>query len=237
MGVENSWKTHLIFLSVLVGLLLLYFTYYAVLRDASRSLMYNMQQNMYARANGAEPWQIGFAEVLEKTTNTEIYFLACFMMFPLLSRPRFFYYLLGFVSCDVVKNIIKLGYHMPRPLWMWPEMNCTGSELTLASPSGHTARASFLTTFIVLDLFFASTYARVNNPLTNSRSWQTHKKTVIAIILAGLFYFFGLAYFVFLIGQHTLDQLFLGTQYGLWLACYLHIAWRDIIQDHISFIV
>jgi hypothetical protein len=171
MAAEFSWKTHLIFLSVLVGLLLFYFTYYAVLRDASRSLMNSMQQDMYARANGAEPWQLTFADALEKTTNTEMYYLVCFMMFPFLSRPRFFYYLMGFVSCDVTKNIIKLGYHMPRPLWIWPELDCIGNEKTLSSPSGHTARASFLTTFIVLDLFFASTYARMNNPVTNSRSW------------------------------------------------------------------
>ena len=34
-----------------------------------------------------------------------------------------------------------------------------------------------------------------------------------------------------------MDQLFLGTQYGLWMAFYMHFGWRDIIHDHISIIV
>ena len=174
---------------------------------------------------------------MEKFTNTEQYYLLCFMLFPFISRPRFFYYLMGFVGCDVVKNIIKLGLHMPRPLWIWPEIDCAAAEKTLASPSGHTARASFLTTFLILDLFFASTYARLNNPVTNSRSWATHKKWVITMIVCGLIYFSTLSYFVFLLGQHSFDQLFLGTQYGLWMAFYLHFGWRDTVQDHISYVV
>ena len=60
---------------------------------------------------------------------------------------------------------------------------------------------------------------------------------MITIIAAGIIYFFGLSYFVFLIGQHSFDQLFLGAQYGLWMALYLHFAWRDTVQDHISYVV
>jgi hypothetical protein len=57
------------------------------------------------------------------------------------------------------------------------------------------------------------------------------------MIAAGTVYFFVLAYFVLILGQHSLDQLFLGTQYGLWMAAYLHFGWRDTIHDHVSYVV
>lgn len=237
MAAEFVWKTHIIFWCILAGMLVGYLTYYSYLRDLSRNLMYSMQQRMIAAAAPDRPWQISFSKGLDGTTNVEMYYMLCFVFFPFLSRPRFFYYLLGFLSCDVLKNIIKLGLHMPRPLWIWPELDCAAAEGTLAAPSGHTARASFVTTFLVLDLFFASTYAQSNNPIANSWTWATHKKVAIAMIVAGVAYFCMLVYFVFLLGQHSFDQLFIGTQYGLWIATYLHFGWRDIVTDHISYIM
>lgn len=68
-------------------------------------------------------------------------------------------------------------------------------------------------------------------------TFQNNKILGIVNLVAGTIYFLGLIYLVFMSGQHSLDQLFLGTQYGLWMSFYMHFGWRDIIHDHISYIV
>lgn len=79
-------------------------------------------------------------------------------------------------------------------------MQCYGAERTLAAPSGHTARASFVTAFLFLDLFFASTYSRVNHSQTNQMSLQTNRTLPVVILVGGLIYFSVLAFFVFMSG-------------------------------------
>ena len=117
MASEFVWLTHILFLILLLAICLLFFTYYETLRDASLAPMLSLQAD---KPMSNAPWQITFAENLEAWTNIEGYYLLIFMIYPFLCRQRFFYYLTGFVAVDVVKNIIKLGFHMPRPLWIWP---------------------------------------------------------------------------------------------------------------------
>jgi hypothetical protein len=117
MASEFVWSTHIFFWTLLLAICLLFFTYYEKLRDDSLGLMVALQLNKPA---SDAPWQITFAEGLENWTNIEGYYLLIFMAYPFLCRQRFFYYLAGFVGVDVVKNIIKLGFHMPRPIWIWP---------------------------------------------------------------------------------------------------------------------
>ena len=224
---------NIFFWVLLVASLGLFYTYHIPLRDKSLPFMLAWQK---AHPVETEPFELALADWLEGFTGTERYYQMCFMLFPFVSRPRFFYLLLGFVSCDVVKNIIKLGYHMPRPLWLWSDLQCYAAEKTFANPSGHTARASFITVFLLLDFFFASDYARETNPKTNKRSFRKDKLAACILLVAGLCYLFGLAYLVFVTGNHTMDQLLLGLQFGLWLSFYLHFCWRDLIYDHISFI-
>lgn len=164
--------------------------------------------------------------------------MLCFVIYPFVCRQRFFYYLFGFIYCDVLKNIIKLALHMPRPLWLWPDLQCYGAERTLAAPSGHTTRATFVTIFLILDLFCASGNSRLAYPSSNSRSLQgKHLYDAAIILVVGMSYFSVLVYFVFFMGAHSLDQLFLGTQFGIWASLYLHYGWRDLIHDHISYIM
>lgn len=160
----------------------------------------------------------------------------CFMLWSFVSRSRFFYMLLGFVSCDVLKNIIKLGFRRPRPIWVFPDLNCIAAEKTLATPSGHTSRASFLTLFLLLEFFCASDYARTTNPETNKRSIKSNYIKSGLLMTFGIVYTGMLAYLVFIMGMHTLDQLALGLQFGVWMAFYLHYCWRDLIYDHISYL-
>jgi hypothetical protein len=68
-------------------------------------------------------------------------------------------------------------------------------------------------------------------------SLERNKILPVLLLVGGTIYFFLLAFLVFMTGQHSLDQLFLGTQYGLWMAFYMHFGWRDKIHDHISYIV
>jgi len=65
------------------------------------------------------------------------------------------------------------------------------------------------------------------------------KNYVVAAILVslGVIYFTVLWKNVFFMGQHTYDQLLLGTQYGLWMALYLHFGWRDHIHEHINYLM
>ena len=117
MGAEFFWSTHIFFWTLLLAMVALFFTYYETLRAASLPLMLALQSD---KPMSAEPWQISFAENLDGWTNIEGYYLLIFMAYPFLCRQRFFYYLAGFVACDVVKNIVKLAIHMPRPLWIFP---------------------------------------------------------------------------------------------------------------------
>lgn len=202
MAAKFILVTHIKFWITLAIICGSYYFYYEPLRAASHAPMVAMQVGNTVADN---PPKVQFGEKLETYTNTEQYFLACFMFYPFMCRQRFFYYLFGFIYCDVLKNIIKLGYHMPRPLWLWSDIQCYAAEKTLSSPSGHTTRATFLTAFIFLDLFFASNYSRQTNPNTNSRSLSRNKLLAGTILGLGITYFITLVYFVFFMGQHSFD--------------------------------
>lgn len=235
MHAKFNLSRNVFFLAILAVMCLLYHLYEIPLRNYSHTLMITWQQANMSDPN-VVPWQISLADWLEQFTGTENYYLMCFMLWAFVSRPRFLYLLLGFVCCDVFKNIIKLGFKGPRPLWIFPDLNCIAAEKTLATPSGHTSRASFLTLFLLLDFFCASDYARRTNPETNKLTMKTNHIRAGLLITFGVCYFSLLAYLVFILGMHTIDQLALGLQFGVWMALYLHFCWRDLLYDHVSYL-
>lgn len=68
-------------------------------------------------------------------------------------------------------------------------------------------------------------------------SLKENSFAAILLVTVGLVYGVVVVFLSYLLGQHTLDQFFLGLQYGIWMAFYLHYCWRDKIHDHVSYLM
>ena len=110
-----------------------------------------------------------------------------------------------------------------------------GCSHGFGSPSGHSTRSAFTCWVIILDLFFASSWARqkYSNKLTNM-SVSTNKLAFAVISsLCIAFWLMNLCNRIYL-GKHTLNQVILGSQLGIWCAFFSHFVLRDSILSHFT---
>jgi membrane-associated phospholipid phosphatase len=116
-----------------------------------------------------------------------------FFWFP--QRQRAIYYFCAFVTIQFITNVLKLGYHDPRPFWVSQEIiayNCSGQY---GNPSGHSAMS--MGTAFVLWLDFC----------------HTDHKPVFKIALLPVAIGFGLSimYSRLIVGVHSIDQVIFGA--------------------------
>jgi hypothetical protein len=105
---------------------------------------------------------------LEYFTDSIFYILLPFFIYPFVSRQRFFYFLTAICCMQFIKGLLKLTFRAPRPLWIWPDLQCYSKDASFATPSGHVIDASFFMAMAILDTFFPSNYARRRYPSCNA---------------------------------------------------------------------
>ena len=86
---------------------------------------------------------------------------------------------------------------------------------------------------VLLDVFFASSWSRKAYPHLNKISPKSHPVS-FAICLLWVFTFWPLVvYDRIVLGKHTLNQVLLGSQTGIWCAFFSHFVLRDFIFSHV----
>jgi membrane-associated phospholipid phosphatase len=69
-------------------------------------------------------------------------------------RPRCVYYFATMILILVFTNITKLGYHDPRPFWVWTDVQAFACSSQYGNPSGHSSMSMGMAVTMALD--FAS---------------------------------------------------------------------------------
>jgi len=126
--------------------------------------------------------QATFWKVISKIGKGDAYKIAGISLYPFLSRPRYYYYLFaGFMLFSLI-HIMKYIWHTPRPVWYYGDLNSYSCSTGFANPSGHSFSASTFTLFVVLDLYFPSTWWKLNYPDLHSKNPFRKNKFVIVLV-------------------------------------------------------
>ena len=177
---------------------------------------------------------IKFAKSFSAWTEDIHYVLLILFLAPFLSRERFWYYTVAIQVASFSKINLKMLQSEPRPVWVWSDLSSLGCASSFGSPSGHSTRSSNLAFLVILDLFFASEWSQKKYAGLNRMTAKTHKLIFTLVsLLAVTFWIMNLYDRVFL-GKHTLNQVVLGSQLGIWCAFFSHFVLRDSIFAHIT---
>lgn len=124
-----------------------------------------------------------------------IYFAGFLLVFNWYSRGRAFYYLLFLSTMLTLQNVMKIGYHEPRPYMTFDNMTTIGCSHEYGNPSGHSLFSAGFAIFTFLDFL-----------------GKNDKKSVGYIIgLIGAILFFTLMGFARVYqGVHSIDQVLFG---------------------------
>ena len=177
--------------------------------------------------------QLGFYELLSELTEDHIYIIASIILSPLLSRERFWYYILGMQFATITKSNIKMIKSEPRPAWVWSDVPAYGCATSFGSPSGHSTRAANIVFMVILDVFFASSWSRKAYPHLNKISIRSHPVIFSLLVLLVITFWPLIVYDRIVLGKHTLNQVLLGSQTGIWCAFFSHYVLRDFIFSHV----
>ena len=167
-------------------------------------------------------------------TDEGIYTISLLLMLPFLSRERFWYLFIAFHVAEFVKCILKLTYHEPRPTWIWTDILPVGCSASFGLPSGHSTESANFVLVLLLDQFRASKWSRLTYPDLNTKTISNAPLAFAAMLLLFFTYWPLVVYDRILLGKHTLNQVFLGSQIGFWCACFSHFCLRDSIFRHIT---
>ena len=105
-------------------------------------------------------WQIGhteddsmvrFFQFWGELNNDETYFLAILAVSSIISRERFWYYIIGFFFASFVKINLKMLYLEPRPNWVWSDIGSLGCSNDFGLPSGHVTICTFAVFLVLFD--------------------------------------------------------------------------------------
>ena len=213
-------------LSCLLGLSTLYKD---TLFEASHERIKSLQEG-----RDLDSSYVKFMETFSELTDDFDYMMVILALSPFLSRERFWYILIANQITNFVKINLKMTISEPRPTWAWSDLSSLGCSSSFGSPSGHSARSSNLAFIVILDLFFASEWSQRKYPHLNKMTPKTHKLVFVLVSFCAIgFWFLNLFDRVFL-GKHTLNQVFLGSQIGIWSACFAHFVLRDSIYSHFN---
>jgi len=159
------------------------------------------------------------------------------LVYPFVSRPKFFYFLVATWLPENLKNILKLILRNPRPQWVWSDINCFSCSTSFANPSGHAIDSAFWTLFLVLDLFHPSTnWMKTYPELHEGNPFNRKSKLLkygLSFVLIGIYWPL-IVMDRMVLGKHTMDEVFLGSQIGFWAALFSHYVIRDWLYQHIT---
>ena len=169
-------------------------------------------------------------------TSDEHYILAILAMSPFVCRERFWHYILCIQLATFVKLNIKMILNEPRPTWVWSDLPASGCSLNLGQPSGHATRSANFAFLIIFDLFLASEYSRNKYSELRQMSVRSNTCSFVTISLVAIFFWLFTMYDQVALAKHSIDQVLLGAQIGIWCACFSHFVLRDQIFAHITMV-
>lgn len=116
-------------------------------------------------------------------------------------------------ACAYLLALTKILYHDPRPYMVDDRISMKSCAYDYGNPSGHALASVAFSTFIFL-MYNYSNMSPINNQFRNLRFLIT---LVIALTFSGL-----LTFSRVYLGVHAIDQVLLGSLYGIWLALFYH---------------
>lgn len=122
----------------------------------------------------------------------------------------------------------------PRPVFVWADMSNIGCSSSFGSPSGHSTNSANLCWLIILDLFFASEWSQRKYPNLNRFTPTSHTLLFVFTSLLTISCWLFVLYNRVFLGKHTLNQIVLGSQLGIWTAFFSHFVLRDSVFSHIT---
>ena len=156
------------------------------------------------------------------------------ILLPFISRERFWYYMLTFALQSNLVALFKFSFHDPRPTFVWKGIMSTGCSTSFGNPSGHSLEAANLPLMLILDHFVASKWSKQAYPKLNLMTKSKNPGALILFIIFGFIFWPLIVFDRLFLGKHTLNQVFLGSQIGFWLALFMHFCIRDILFNHIT---
>mmetsp|Transcript_37538 Transcript_37538/g.27678 ORF Transcript_37538/g.27678 Transcript_37538/m.27678 type:complete len:207 (-) Transcript_37538:163-783(-) len=143
------------------------------------------------------------------------------------SRARAFYYALLFVAITFMQCLFKNVYHAPRPYWVEPRIQAFTCSYNFGNPSGHSIDAAALFLTVIFDVYLSEKryYLKANFLVI----YLTCSLDLFCIFLIGFSRMFN--------GVHSLDQVMLGGQMGVWLALFMHFIVREPLFNHVNHIL
>ena len=161
--------------------------------------------------------------------------LFCIFMWPFVCRERFWYYIVSVQLASFAKINLKMLESEPRPTWAWgSDIASYGCASSFGSPSGHSTRSSNLAFLIILDMFFASDWSRKTYAELKQKSPKSHIFTFLTVLLVTITFWLAQLYDRVFLGKHGINQVILGSQLGIWCACFSHYVLRDCVFAHIT---
>ena len=229
MALKFSKRRCAAFVAALTGLVLLSFTY----RDQLFQMSHDVIQGEQSR-HGKDSATVKFFEILSPMTFPISYDVAILFLSPFMARERFWYYMISLQVASGVKSNLKMLLAEPRPVMVWSDMSDLGCSTSFGSPSGHSTKSANLAFLVILDLFFASAWSRRKYADWNQWSAGVNKLAFGLISLLCVSFWLSIVYDRILLGMHTLNQVVLGSQVGIWCALFTHFVLRDHVHRHIS---
>ena len=150
-----SWRTVQI---LLISFALIFFTYFLCkdsLFDPSHELIKQLQSGLTLDSG-----IVKFFNGLSGLTEGSEHILYLFIANTLMSRERFWYYLLASVFGHFMQAFLKVALHEPRPTAVWTDIWPLGCEFHFGSPSGHSLYNCYFLLVLLLDHFVPSDWSR-----------------------------------------------------------------------------
>ena len=110
---------HALFFAVFAVIIGLYTLYDDSLEQKSHDAILDLQKD-YKQVDNT--WKVKRALDFASVTEGVHYYAIPMILYPFVCRQRFFYYLLGISTAELVKSLAKLSFHSPRPVWMWNDV-------------------------------------------------------------------------------------------------------------------
>lgn len=129
-------------------------------------------------------------------------------------RARSFYYIFLLTFCFGLTSVMQLIYMQPRPYWVETRVTNYDCSNSFGNPSGH----CLTVTAIVIAAFLDYNKWAMSN--AESRFSQLYIRGILLLlflVVAGT-----MCYARVLLGAHSVNQVYLGIQYGVWLAFTFH---------------
>ena len=145
----------LIFLIAISMILVTYFWYNNYLYDTSHELIKHLQSGLTLDSE-----KVKFLHRLSSLTHGSDHELYIFFANTMMSRERFWYYLLAAIFGHFMQAYLKMLLHEPRPTEMWTDVWTFGCVYHFGSPSGHSLEICNILLILLFDQFLPSNWSK-----------------------------------------------------------------------------